>query len=114
MCWTVGYLLVADFVQKSLCRLIDGTTDRISFGVAGTPGEAPHPTRARGNHFLPSIARTSSRILLQHNLGQCRQRFDIAEAGSGWPPLTHSCPHVRAAIALQQLLKRTVRDHLVL
>jgi hypothetical protein len=53
-------------LQKSLCCLIDSTTDRISFGVTSSPENPSFLFEPARNHFLPSLARTSARILLQH------------------------------------------------
>jgi len=63
-----GCRLCADFVVKVALTSDRWPDDKILFGVASPPGNPGSLSKPGWNHFLTSLAWTSSKILLQHNL----------------------------------------------
>src|SRR5262245_48743619 len=78
-CCDCSGLFLADFVAKVTLTSDRWSTDKILFGVDSPPENPSALSKPGRNHFLASLARTSSRILLQQNLHQAYVPLSIAD-----------------------------------
>ena len=73
-------------LQKSICRLIGGTTDRIASYAAGASGNLHSRASVRRNRIPRSLAHARSKIVLQHIHLQDR----TLQRSAGWSAMVKS------------------------